>query len=219
MMMALYLNFFMITTLPIISAFSKPDPNRPLTPRSVQDNFFGLENHLLTWGNILILASGLLGGFFYTTGRSDYITNSDPFYIFGVGYHPDCQLVTSMFLLMGIPLATTSVLVYKSHPWKNTIYKNIVLTIVIIVNIIIMIVFYAANNQIAGLFGTVYLPLIVCLFLFLISTGSQILAFIYNMIIIKRMHPEYDFIFIETNEATKETDATKLNMTLMSEPV
>lgn len=75
LLMALFLNFFMITTLPIISAYSKTDNTKPLTRHCVKDNFFGLENHLLTWGNILILISGLIGGFFYIRGRSDYIPN------------------------------------------------------------------------------------------------------------------------------------------------
>lgn len=65
--MALFLNFFMITTLPIISAYSKPNVEQKLTKHSAKDNFLSVENNLLTWGNILILTSGLVGGYFYIT--------------------------------------------------------------------------------------------------------------------------------------------------------
>lgn len=144
--MALYINFCIITFFPIILAFSKPNPNLPLTPRSAQDNFFGLENHLLTWGNFAILSGGLIAGFFYLTGSSGYITNPDPYFKIGGGFNPDCQLVTAMFLLTAFPQITTAILVYKSHPWKQPIYKNIVLMIVISVNYAIMTVFFAANK-------------------------------------------------------------------------
>jgi len=191
MVMALYLNLFMIATLPIISAFSKPNPDKPLTSLSANDNFIGLENHLLTWGNVIILISGVVSGFQFIVNQPDYITNPSPYFPLGGGYNPECQLVTSMFLMMGLPLATTAILVYKSSPWKNPIYRNYVLSIVIGVNILIVLVFFGGNNVIAGLFGTVKLPLIYCLYLFLISVGSQVLAFIYSIVVIRWLHPEF----------------------------
>jgi hypothetical protein len=94
--------------------------------------------------------------------------------------------------LLGFPLTTVAILVYKSDPWKNPIYRNIVLVIMFVVNFIIMTVFYVGNNVVAGIFGTVALPSALCIFeLFLISLSTQVLAFIYNHFVIKCLHPEY----------------------------
>lgn len=139
------------------------------------------------------MAVGLVGGYFCVTRDSGYIPNPKPEFILGVGYYPDCQLVTAMFLLMGVPLTTIAILVYKSHPWKNPIYRNIVLMIMLCLNLIIMAVFYVGNKVVAGLFGTVALPsALTILFLFLISFVSQASAFIYNFLVLKYLHPEYN---------------------------
>jgi hypothetical protein len=65
--MSSYMNFLMITILPVISAYSKPNPSSKLTKYRVKDNFLGFESHLLTWGNSIMLILGLVCGFFYIT--------------------------------------------------------------------------------------------------------------------------------------------------------
>ncbi len=99
-----------------------------------------------------------------------------------------------MFLLVGLPLTTTAILVYRSDPWKNPFYRNIVFAIMLALNIVIMTVFYAGNNMITGLFGTVSLPLIKCLILFIISASSQILAFLFNSFIVRQFHSEVNLV-------------------------
>ena len=101
--------------------------------------------------------------------------------------------MTAIFLLLGFPLNSVAIVVYKSEPWKNPIYKNIVLMVMIVVNFIIMAVFYIGNSLIAGLFGTVALPSAMTLFiLFLISVSTQAGAFIHTYLIGKWLHPEYE---------------------------
>ena len=96
-----------------------------------------------------------------------------------------------MFLLIGVPFTSISVLVYRSSPWKNPIYKNKILITMLAIDLIIMLIFYAGNHMMAGIFETVKLPMISCLILFLISLSSQAAAFVYTYLVHKLMHPEY----------------------------
>jgi hypothetical protein len=65
--------------------------------------------------------------------------------------------------------------------------------IMLCLNLVIMAVFYVGNKVVAGLFGTVALPsALTILFLFLISFVSQASAFLYNFLVLKYLHPEYN---------------------------
>ncbi len=50
-----------------------------------------------------------------------------------------------MFLLLGVPLASAIILIHKSEPVKNQIYKNKVLIVIVAINFILMGVFYILN--------------------------------------------------------------------------
>jgi len=64
-----------------------------------------------------------------------------------------------MFLFIGIPLTTTILIVYRSNPFKEAIYRNKSLMIMFIVDIGIMIYFYIGNSSSAvGVFEMVTLP-------------------------------------------------------------
>ena len=57
-----------------------------------------------------------------------------------------------MFLLNGVPFTSISVLVYESKPWKNPIHRNKVLMVMLTIDFAIMLIFYAGNNVIVGVF-------------------------------------------------------------------
>lgn len=84
---SLFMNFSMITPLPIIAAFSKPNSDKKLSRHYVQDNFVGLENQLLTWGNIIIIYLGVICGFFYIRNHPHYIPNPKPYHRLIEGYN------------------------------------------------------------------------------------------------------------------------------------
>lgn len=143
---SLFMNFSMITPLPIIAAFSKPNPDKKLSRHYVQDNFIGLENQLLTWGNIIIIYLGVICGFFYIRNHPHYIPNPKPHHRLIEGYNAECQLVTAIFLMLSVPIAASAILIYKSDPWKNPIYRNIVLMIWLAVDFIVIIVLFIMNE-------------------------------------------------------------------------
>ena len=93
---------------------------------------------------------------------------------------------------MGLSLTITAILVYQSQPWKNQLYHNIGLIIMIVINLAIMTMFYVGNNYIVGLFETVALPSVEAIaIIFTICLVSLVVAFCYNHVVLKILHPEY----------------------------
>lgn len=112
----IYLNFFIISPITMLFAFSKSQ--RKLSPLQPDTNFMGRSHHLVFWLNTLLLTAVQASAFFYYYSSKDFVVNPNPEVTFAKGWNGLCKSSTANFLIIGLLFTTLPIFLYKGHPWK-----------------------------------------------------------------------------------------------------
>jgi hypothetical protein len=102
----------------------------------------GVENHLVFWTNCLILAAGQLGAYLYYYHNSDFVANPHPIATYKDGWNGVCKSTTVNFLIIILEFTLLPIFIYRSSPWKEEIYKNKPLSLLIVINLVLIVPFF-----------------------------------------------------------------------------
>lgn len=139
--------------IPIFIALGKP--SELITPFRPIVNMLSVKNHLIYWGNIIIPCVSIICGFFYMKSRSDYIPNPVQRLTL-TGFFTLCQNATVVFLLVQIPFALNGFFIYNNGVrFKEPIYKNYILSVVILLNFIADVIYFFITPSLKGFLGLV----------------------------------------------------------------
>lgn len=112
----IYLNFFIISPVTMLFAFSKSQSK--LTAFQPDTNFMGRKQHLVFWLNTILLTAVQSSAFFYYYNSSDFVANPEPAVTFASGWNGLCKSSTANFLIIGILFTALPIFLYKGYPWK-----------------------------------------------------------------------------------------------------
>jgi hypothetical protein len=120
--------------------FALSRPVKQLSKFLPNSNFMGVENHLVFWSSCLILSAGQVGAYYYYYNNSgDFVANPKPSATFSDGWNGVCKSTTVNFLIIVLEYTLLPVMIYRSSPWKEPIYQNVALTVLIIINIALIV--------------------------------------------------------------------------------
>lgn len=108
-----------------------------------------LENHLVFWGNIIIFTVAEVASYQYYRQSPDFVANPNPVATFADGWNGVNNSGTVVFLMIIIIYSFLPAFIYRSHPWKQQIYKNIPLSFVIVVNVILVFTIYYTTKYLS----------------------------------------------------------------------
>lgn len=174
-----FFNFTSTIIYPLIQATSKP--TKIATKAVPNGNLFGPINHLRFWGSFIIATGGLVAGVLYFRSTSGYIPNPTPVAV--RSWTRATYSTTCIFLLILFPFAIYSLFFYIAGPWKQKIYKNWVLFVLIILNMISTVAMHYITPFALKPLGLVPIAYEVASNLLLISIAASLIGFIYNQII------------------------------------
>lgn len=138
----LFFNFTSTVIYPIFQAMSKP--SNTVTPSIPNGNLFGPVNHFRYWGSLVIATGGLIAGYFYF--RSTALFRPNPLPEAQTKWQTITYSTTCMFLLLLPPFSIYSLFFYIGEPWKQKIYKNKILFILIILNLSATVALHALHH-------------------------------------------------------------------------
>jgi hypothetical protein len=137
----IYRNFLCI--LPITGVFGFSRHSKKLSKFLPNSNFMGVENQLIFWTNCAIASIAQYIVYLYYFKSSDFVPNPKPYATFVDGWNFICKSSSVFFLVNTVQATLMPFSTYRSLPWKEKIYKNILMTILIILNSIgISIIFF-----------------------------------------------------------------------------
>jgi hypothetical protein len=85
---------------------------------------------------------GQLGAYFYYYNTSDFVPNPNTAITFADGWSGLCKSSTVNFLITTLQFTFLPIFIHRSSPWKEPIYKNIALSVLILINIALIIPIY-----------------------------------------------------------------------------
>lgn len=185
-MQLIYKNFLTTILLTLFFALSRPE--KQLSKYLPNSNFMGLENHLVFWISCAILTAAQVASYFYYYNTPDFVPNSQPSATFSSGWNGVCKSATINFLITVLEFSVLPFFIFRSSPWKEPIYKNWPLTVLILINIalIIPIYFFTSSFSIIDMqtIGKSYAGVVLA-----ITGGGCLLCGIANWVIEKgRLH-------------------------------
>lgn len=133
----IYKNF--VTTLLMTLFYALSRPAKSLSKFLPNSNFLGVESHLVYWSSCLILSAAQVGAYYYYYNTSDFVANPKPSATFSDGWNGLCKSTTVNFLIVILHSTLLPIMVYRGSPWKEPIYKNVALTVLIIINIVLIV--------------------------------------------------------------------------------
>ena len=144
----------------------------------------GLHNHLIFWGNLLIPYAGILGSWFYYSNTSYYVPNPQTSVSIQTnGFNSKNQSTTLLYVLILMTSACNGFITYRSKPWRQRIYTNLILTLILIINLAVAIGFAFFNDYVSPAFQFYFInrwSMGICIF---INLGALVLNFIYNAVV------------------------------------
>lgn len=170
----------------------------------------GLEHHLVFWGNYLIWTIGFVCCYLYNSSADGFIANYDCAVTFKRGYIGRTQSSSLMLICTLFILVFMAIIVYRSAPWKQRIYKNIPLSVLLLFNFVMLYFFFFSTESMSA-FGIVPISnesMKVCLF---IMVGTAFVNWLYNMAIErKRFHEENKCTEIDNKHGSVWLFASKI---------
>ena len=107
----------------------------------------GKENHLVYWGNSIISIIGMILAYEYYYYSSDFTPNPITKVTFKDGWNGVNKSSTVLFLISVLYYISLSFLLYRGSPWKKPIYRNILMTLLIVLNIVLIIVIFFTTEK------------------------------------------------------------------------
>lgn len=133
----------------------------------------------------------LVGCYFFITLTDGFIYNPKPVWEIGSGYYPECQLVTVIFLAEGLLLSALGWIVSQGYPFKQVIFKNIILTIILVLNFgAFTAYFFILDPNGLGFLNLVPMSSRKTGICYAIVMGSIILAFVFSILVHKITYRE-----------------------------
>jgi magnesium-transporting ATPase (P-type) len=142
-------NFTKFLLIPILVSLSRPaDLQTPYRPCS---NFLKKQNHLIVWGNIIISSAALAATVIFFRSTSEYVRNTRRADV-NSGWTSHAHLVACQLLYFSLQPVIMIVGVYEGSPWKQPLYKNVVLFIVFLLNLAFQVAYYFIQPQLLSFF-------------------------------------------------------------------
>lgn len=130
-MQVIFYTFTTTVIYPIFQAMSKP--SKTITNSIPNGNLMSPVNTLRFWGSSIIATMGFVGGYFYFKSTPVFKPNPNP--VVDKVWYTVTYSDTCIFLCMLWPFAVYSFIFYIGKPWKEPIYKNYILLLLILINI------------------------------------------------------------------------------------
>lgn len=165
----------------VLFAFSRA--YNKLTRHIPNPNFMSLENQLIYWGSIATCLGGVLGAYYYYVNSHGYVADTTHRSItFVKGFDSRTQNCTIIFQMLVIIYTLLPIPIIRGSPYKEPIWRNFFLLLVIILNFILSTLIF---------FGTPYLSFLYLVqidqskeaVLYGIMMATMAVCFIYNQII------------------------------------
>ena len=118
---------------PVVLALSRPAEKQ--TVHKPSSNFLRLQNMLIFWGNSIIGAVAIVVIMVYYRGQSEYIWNTKTATV-SSGWQYTSSMATSQFFFYNLYPIGLCYALYVSTPWKERFYKNYLLLIAVLINLV-----------------------------------------------------------------------------------
>jgi|688.fasta_scaffold764210_1 hypothetical protein len=126
--------------LNMLLALSRPSANRTVFKSSA--NFLKMEHQLCFWGNVILGSLGHIVLMIYSRTRDEYIENTSHITT-DTGWVSDCSLVSVQHFFYSIHPIILIFGIYQSDPFKLPIYKNVLLFVVLLINIVFIVAHFS----------------------------------------------------------------------------
>jgi RsiW-degrading membrane proteinase PrsW (M82 family) len=103
------------------------------------------------WGNVIIFTVAVVAGYQYYVNTSDFVANPNPVATFADGWNGVNKSGTLIFLMLIIVCTLLPLFIYRSDPWKQPLYKNVILTVIIVVNSVLFFAIYYTTSYLSFL--------------------------------------------------------------------
>lgn len=115
-------------------------------------NFLDLENHLIFWTNLIIFSVGLVASYIYYANTDDFVPNNTHRYVhFEDGWFGNTKSSTMNFIAANLSYIALALFIYKSKPWKQPVWTNKPLFVVILVNTVLIIIISFITDKLSDL--------------------------------------------------------------------
>jgi amino acid transporter len=111
---------------------------------------------------------------------NEFIPNPFPIINGATTYYNQTFSVTIMFLCYNIQPPTLAFFIYKSKPWKEYIWCNILYFLIVVVNVGIGIAFFFLTDQLSSGLNLVVLSKKVEVTIFIIMMITVVVGFVWN---------------------------------------
>lgn len=139
---------------------------------------------MVFWGNVIIFSAGYVAAYVYGKEISgEFIPNPNPHVGFDTGYYSKTFSTTIMFICYNIQPPTLVLFLYKSKPWREYLWCNIILFLIIVVNIGIGIAAFFLTNELSQGLDLIGMSRRVEVTIFIIMLITIVVAFVYNLFI------------------------------------
>ena len=161
------------------------NPVKKLIKAIPNSNYLDLENHLIFWGNLVICSLGLISSYVYYSNSDDFVPNLGHRYChFEDGWYGLTKSSTANFISANIIYVLLSLVLYKSKPWKQPVWNNKPLFVIILINavLIIMISLFNSHMSFLDIQPIAATPMLI-IWLIILFTGALCVA--YNLVLEK----------------------------------
>ena len=134
------------------------------------------------------MTAGQTAAYFVYYNSSEFMPNPKPIVTISTGFNGECQSSTVNFLISTLLFSFFPVIIYRSSPWKQAIYKNIALTIIVFLNVGLILTIYFMTGTF-GFIGLQAISLKYSMIIMAITLATLILTWLANYFIQnKKMH-------------------------------
>lgn len=173
-------NFTKYLVFPILLALSRPAAEP--TPHKPASNFLKKQNQLVFWGNVLLSTLAIAATLVYYRSTGEYVRNYSKATV-DSGWASSNSLVASQFLYYSLQPVILVFCVYEGAPWKEPLYCNVLLLVVVLLNLVFQIGCYFFQPLAAGFFGLPAISSTAALYLFIIGAVASILALLWSRVV------------------------------------
>jgi hypothetical protein len=101
------------------------------------------------WGNIVIFAVAIVAGYQYYIQTPDFLANPNPTATFASGWNGVNKSSSLIFLMLIVMYTLLPLFIYRGDPWKQPLYKNGILTFLIVMNSIMFFTIYYTTSYLS----------------------------------------------------------------------
>jgi hypothetical protein len=95
------------------------------------------------------MGAGQVGSYLYYYQSNDFVPNPHHYASYQEGWNGLCKSSTINFLIIILQYTLLPIVVYRSSPWKEEIYKNLFILSSIIINLILTIIIFLSTASLS----------------------------------------------------------------------